>query len=95
MKRIESAEESRKLLDKITFDLTRSIVNKDELTRFWFFILIMFVGVGLWGWGIQINEGRIARSVFGVIFVPPVPSPFISSLIYPFFFKSSIKSSIV
>ena len=57
MKRIESAEESRKLLDKITFDLTRSIVKKDELTRFWFFILIMFVGVGLWGWGIQINEG--------------------------------------
>lgn len=57
MKRIESAEESRKLLDKITFDLTRSIVKNDELTRFWFFILIMFVGVGLWGWGIQINEG--------------------------------------
>ncbi len=57
MKRIESAEESRKLLDKITFDLTRSIVKKDELTRFWFFILIMFVGVGLWGWVIQIDKG--------------------------------------
>ncbi len=57
MKRIESADESRKLLDKITFDLTRSIVKKDELTYFWFFILIMFVGVGLWGWGIQINDG--------------------------------------
>src|SRR5660397_56545 len=57
MKKIESAEESRKLLDKITHDLTRSIVKKDELTRFWFFILIMFVGVGLWGWIIQINKG--------------------------------------
>ncbi|NQU53935.1 MAG: polysulfide reductase NrfD [Bacteroidetes bacterium] len=57
MKKIESAEESRKLLDKITHDLTRSIVKKDELTRFWFFILIMFVGVGLWGWVIQIDEG--------------------------------------
>jgi hypothetical protein len=56
MKKIESAEESRKLLDKITFDLTRSIVKNDEITRFWFFILIMFVGVGLWGWGIQIKE---------------------------------------
>ncbi len=54
---IKSPEESRKLLDKITFDLTRSIVNKDELTRFWFFILIMFAGVGLWGWIIQIDKG--------------------------------------
>ena len=57
MKKIGSPEESRKLLDKITFDLTRSIVHKDELTRFWFFILIMFVGVGLWGWVIQIQTG--------------------------------------
>ncbi|MBT3383048.1 MAG: polysulfide reductase NrfD [Prolixibacteraceae bacterium] len=57
MKKIESAEESRKLLDKITFDLTRSIVKKDEMTRFWFFILIMFIGVGLWGWIIQIDKG--------------------------------------
>lgn len=57
MNKIESPEESRKLLDKITFDLTRSIVKKDELTRFWFFILIMFVGVGLWGWIIQIDRG--------------------------------------
>lgn len=57
MKKIESPEESRKLLDKITFDLTRSIVKKDELTRFWFFILLMFVGVGLWGWIIQIDKG--------------------------------------
>ena len=43
MDKIESPAESRKLLDKITFDLTRSIVKKDELTRMWFFILIMFV----------------------------------------------------
>jgi Ni/Fe-hydrogenase subunit HybB-like protein len=57
MNKIESPEESRKLLDKITHDLTRSIVKKDELTRFWFFILIMFVGVGLWGWIIQIDKG--------------------------------------
>ncbi len=57
MDKIESPAESRKLLDKITFDLTRSIVKKDELTRFWFFILIMFAGVGLWGWIIQISTG--------------------------------------
>lgn len=57
MKKNKSPEESRKLLDKITHDLTRSIVHKDELTRFWFFILIMFVGVGLWGWIIQIDKG--------------------------------------
>jgi len=57
MNKIESPEESRKLLDKIVSDLTRSIVKKDELTRFWFFILIMFAGVGLWGWAIQIDQG--------------------------------------
>ena len=57
MNKIESPEESRKLLDKIVFDLTRSVVKKDELTRFWFFILIMFAGVGLWGWIIQIDKG--------------------------------------
>ena len=57
MNKIESPAESRKLLDKITFDLTRSIVKKDELTRFWFFILIMFAIVGLWGWIIQIKTG--------------------------------------
>jgi molybdopterin-containing oxidoreductase family membrane subunit len=57
MNKIESAEESRKLLDKIVFDLTRSIVKKDELTRFWFFILLMFAGVGLWGWIIQVDKG--------------------------------------
>lgn len=56
-KNIESPEKSRKLLDKITADLSRSITHSDELTRFWFFILIMFIGVGLWGWIIQINEG--------------------------------------
>ncbi len=57
MNKIESPEESRKLLNKIVFDLTRSIVKKDELTRFWFFILIMFSAVGLWGWGVQIDKG--------------------------------------
>ncbi len=57
MNKIESPEESRKALDKIIYDLSRSIVKKDELTRFWFFILVMFVGVGLWGWGIQIKNG--------------------------------------
>jgi len=57
MNKIESPEESRKLLDRIVKDLTRSIVKKDELTRFWFFILLMFVGVGLWGWFIQIDKG--------------------------------------
>jgi len=57
MNKIESPEESRKLLDRIVTDLTRSIVKKDELTRFWFFILLMFLGVGLWGWFIQIDKG--------------------------------------
>lgn len=57
MDKIKSPEESRKLLEKITSDLTRSLVKKDELTRFWFFILIMFAGVGLWGWLIQIDKG--------------------------------------
>jgi Ni/Fe-hydrogenase subunit HybB-like protein len=57
MNKIESPAESRKLLDKIMVDLTRSIVKKDELTRFWFFILIMFVIVGVWGWIIQIKTG--------------------------------------
>nr|WP_319572114.1 NrfD/PsrC family molybdoenzyme membrane anchor subunit [uncultured Draconibacterium sp.] len=57
MEKTKSPEEARKLLDKITFDLTRSIVKRDELTNFWYFILIMFAGVGLWGWGIQIRDG--------------------------------------
>ncbi|WP_303921963.1 NrfD/PsrC family molybdoenzyme membrane anchor subunit [Draconibacterium sediminis] len=57
MEKTKSPEESRKLLDKITFDLTRSIVKRDELTRFWYFILVMFAAVGLWGWFIQIRDG--------------------------------------
>jgi Ni/Fe-hydrogenase subunit HybB-like protein len=57
MQKIESPEASRKALNKIVTDLTRSITLKDELTRFWFFILIMFVGVGLWGWILQIKNG--------------------------------------
>lgn len=57
MDKPKSPEESRKLLDKITYDLTRSIVKRDELTKFWYFILIMFTIVGLWGWTIQIRDG--------------------------------------
>jgi Ni/Fe-hydrogenase subunit HybB-like protein len=57
MQKTESPEESRKKLDKIVSDLTRSILLKDELSRFWFFILIMFIGVGLWGWILQIKNG--------------------------------------
>lgn len=57
MNKIESPAESRKLRDKILADLTRSIIKKDELTRFWFFLLIMFFIVGLWGWIIQFNTG--------------------------------------
>lgn len=57
MNKIESPAESRKLLDKIMTDLTRSITKKDELTRFWFFLLIMFFIVGLWGWIIQFRTG--------------------------------------
>ncbi len=57
MDKVKSPEESRKLLDKITFDLTRSIVKRDEFTNFWYFLLIIFALVGLWGWGIQIRDG--------------------------------------
>lgn len=57
MDTIKSPEESRKLLNKITHDLTRSIVHKDEGTRVWFFFLILFAGVGFWGWMIQIKNG--------------------------------------
>jgi len=57
MDKIKSPEESRKLFDKITYDLTRSIVKRDEFTRFWYFLLIMFAIVGLWGWIIQIRDG--------------------------------------
>ena len=57
MKKTESTAEPRNLLDKITRDLTRSIVQKDEMGRMWFFLLIMFMIVGLWGWIIQIRTG--------------------------------------
>jgi Ni/Fe-hydrogenase subunit HybB-like protein len=57
MEKTKTPAESRKMLDKITYDLTRSIVKRDELTNFWYFILIMFALVGLWGWTIQIREG--------------------------------------
>lgn len=57
MEKTKSPEESRKLLDKITFDLTRSIVKRDEFTNFWYFLLIMFAAVGLWAWMVQIRDG--------------------------------------
>lgn len=57
MEKTKSPEESRKLLDKITSDLIRSIVRRDEFTHFWYFLLIMFAVVGLWGWIIQIRDG--------------------------------------
>lgn len=57
MEKTKSPEESRKLLDKITFDLTRSIVKRDEFTHFWYFLLIMFAIVGIWGWFVQIRDG--------------------------------------
>ncbi len=57
MKKPKSPEESRKLFDKMTKDLTRSIVVRDELTHFWYFFLIMFSVVGIWGWAIQIKDG--------------------------------------
>lgn len=57
MEKSQSPEESRKLFDKITFDLTRSIVKRDELTNFWYFLLLMFAAVGVWGWMVQIRDG--------------------------------------
>lgn len=57
MTKEKSAEESRKQLNTIFDDLTRSIIKKDELTRFWFFILLCFIAVGIWGWIIQIKNG--------------------------------------
>ena len=57
MNKNKSHEESRNALDKMISDLTRSLVIRDELSRFWFFILLMFAGVGLWGWIIQVNKG--------------------------------------
>lgn len=53
----KTAEEARKSLDKIFYDLTRSLRVKDELSRFWLFILIMFCIVGIWAWGYQIQQG--------------------------------------
>jgi len=53
----KSPEEARKNLDKIFYDLTRSLRVKDELSRFWLFILIMFCIVGVWAWGYQIQQG--------------------------------------
>ncbi|HOW30180.1 MAG TPA: polysulfide reductase NrfD [Bacteroidales bacterium] len=50
-------DESRQKFDKIFADLTRSLKIKDELARFWIFILGMFLIVGLWGWIHQINKG--------------------------------------
>lgn len=52
-----SPEESRKSLDKIFSDLTRSLKMKDELARFWLFLLGMFIIVGIWGWIHQIKVG--------------------------------------
>ncbi len=57
MNEIKSPEESRKELDKIFKDLTRSITHKDELSRFWLFILVMFAIVGVWGFIIQFQRG--------------------------------------
>lgn len=53
----KSPEEARKSFDLIFHDLTRSLRVKDELSRFWLFILIMFCIVGVWAWGYQIKEG--------------------------------------
>ena len=57
MQKTETPEKSGKDLNKIVADLTRSILLKDELTRFWFFILIMFAIVGIWGWILQVKNG--------------------------------------
>jgi Ni/Fe-hydrogenase subunit HybB-like protein len=53
----KSPEEAKDAFDKIFHDLTRSLRVKDELSRFWLFILIMFCIVGIWAWGYQISEG--------------------------------------
>lgn len=57
MNEIKSPEESRKSLDRIFRDLTRSITHRDEMSRFWLFILVMFAIVGVWGFIIQIQRG--------------------------------------
>jgi Ni/Fe-hydrogenase subunit HybB-like protein len=57
MQKLKSPEESRKTLDRIFKDLTRSITHHDELSRFWLFILSMFAIVGVWGFIIQFQRG--------------------------------------
>ncbi|PID91277.1 MAG: polysulfide reductase [Bacteroidetes bacterium] len=57
MQKTASPESSRKRLDEIVRDLSRSMQVMDELTRFWFLILFCFAAVGLWGWGLQIKNG--------------------------------------
>jgi Ni/Fe-hydrogenase subunit HybB-like protein len=57
MSELLSPEESRKKMDRIFKDLTRSITHHDELTRFWMFILTMFAIVGVWGFIIQFQRG--------------------------------------
>jgi Ni/Fe-hydrogenase subunit HybB-like protein len=57
MQELKSPEESRKTLDRIFKDLTRSITHHDELSRFWLFILTMFAIVGVWGFIIQFQRG--------------------------------------
>ena len=57
MEKIKSPEESRKALDKIFKDLTRSILHKDEFARFWIFILAVFAIVGVWGFILQFQRG--------------------------------------
>lgn len=53
----KSPEEISKKLDLIFHDLTRSLRVKDELSRFWIFLLVMFCIVGVWAWGYQIQQG--------------------------------------
>ena len=57
MKETKTAEDSRTALNKIIKDLTRSITHKDELARFWIFILVVFAIVGVWGFIVQFNRG--------------------------------------
>lgn len=57
MTKNHTPDESRQKLDKIFADLTRSLKIKDELAKFWLFILVMFTIVGIWGWIRQIQIG--------------------------------------
>jgi Ni/Fe-hydrogenase subunit HybB-like protein len=57
MEDINQEEKTKANFDKIFNDLTRSLRVKDELSRFWLFILVMFCIVGIWAWGYQIKEG--------------------------------------